>query len=161
MPDLNTNPELMTLIITIQTMSEKVNELPFSMPEKVDGKIPFAVLEKMTEEELRTLQDNLLPRYNDAVKPPEPKGLLPRHYKQAIDIQDACNLSGVVHGYSRMMNKIWEEATMNQKSTDWVNHHPIAVLFAEKCAHLATGLNIVGNSAVDKAWSICEEKSKE
>jgi len=88
-------------------------------------------------------------------------GLTFEDYKTALVIQDACNLSGVVHSFSRMMNKIWEEAHKTQKSTDWVNHHPIAVLFAEKCAHLATGLNIVGNSAVDKAWSICEEKSKE
>lgn len=157
MPDLNKHPELMTLIITIQTMSEKIDELPFSMPEIVNGKIPFDVLEKMTEHELRKLQEELIPIYNEAVKP---LGLLPKHYKEALQIQDACNLSGVIHAYSRMMTKIWEEANMYKRSTEYVNTHPIAILFADKIAHLSTGQNIVSGS-VNTAWAICEKRSKE
>lgn len=88
-------------------------------------------------------------------------GLEPKDYQTAIDIQDACNLSGVVHEFSRMMKKIWEEAQMNSNKgygTEWVNQHPIAVLFAEKVLHLTTGQTIPG-TAINAAWSFCEDHS--
>lgn len=87
-------------------------------------------------------------------------GLTPKDYKDAIQVQDACNLSGVVHTFSRIVTKIWEEANMNQKSTDWVNHHPIAILYADKIAHLATG-STIDSPEVTKAWQICEERGEE
>ena len=88
-------------------------------------------------------------------------GLTFEDYKTALVIQDACNLSGVVHSFSRMMNKIWEEAHKTQKSTDWVNKHPIAILFADKIAHLSTGLNIIGSDVINTAYDTCEKRSKE
>ena len=85
--------------------------------------------------------------------------LTPNDYKKAIDVQDACNLSGVVKSFSLMMGKIWEEARSQSKGTDWVNTHPIAVLFAEKCVHLTTGQTIHGDK-VNAAWTECEKKSE-
>jgi len=57
-------------------------------------------------------------------------------YKLAIDVQSACNLSGVVFSFSRVMNKICKEAEKNKHGTDWKNNHPICRLFAEQIYHL-------------------------
>lgn len=85
-------------------------------------------------------------------------GLTHADYKEALNIQDACNLSGVVHAFSRMINKIWDEARKLNKGTEWVNNHPIAILFTEKCAHLSTGEILTGEK-INEAWKECERKS--
>jgi hypothetical protein len=57
--------------------------------------------------------------------------------QQSLDIQDACNLSGVVHAFSRGMDVLWVEAREGEgKGTDWVNQHPIVTLFLDKLASL-------------------------
>jgi hypothetical protein len=56
--------------------------------------------------------------------------------QQALDVQDACNLSGVVHGYSRALTELRKHADAAGRGTDWINRHPIAVLWADKIAHL-------------------------
>lgn len=57
--------------------------------------------------------------------------------RDAIQVQDACNLSGVVHAWDRAMGALWEVAHRDGKGTDWVNRHPICKLFAFKAALLA------------------------
>ena len=54
--------------------------------------------------------------------------------REALAVQDACNLSGVVHGFSRAMTDL--RANSPELGTDALNHHPIAVLWADKVAHL-------------------------
>ena len=41
--------------------------------------------------------------------------------QQALDIQDACNASGVVHAFSRTMTDLWAEANASGHGTDWVD----------------------------------------
>jgi len=82
--------------------------------------------------------------------------LRPEDYAAALMVQDACNLSGVVHTFSGIISKIWDEANARKEGTDWVNHHPICRLFAEQIAHL-TG---VGGPYFE-AYAVCEKKSKE
>jgi len=53
---------------------------------------------------------------------------LKRAAQDALTVQDACNLSGVVHAFSRAMSVVKE----NTNGTDEANRHPIAVLFADK-----------------------------
>jgi hypothetical protein len=67
--------------------------------------------------------------------------------KEALAVQDACNVSGVVHTFSRAMIKLWEVANDRMQGTDWVNHHPIVQIFTDKCAHLA-GVNISGDEVM-------------
>jgi hypothetical protein len=55
--------------------------------------------------------------------------------KQALDVQDACNLSGVVHGFSRAITRLRE--LLPNAGTDEINHHPIAVLWADKIKDVA------------------------
>lgn len=77
-------------------------------------------------------------------------------YKQAIRVQDACNLSGVVHSWSKMISKIWEEAHAGKKGTEWVNTHPINVMFASKIASL-TGCETP--ETFSKAYAACQDRA--
>lgn len=54
----------------------------------------------------------------------------------AMDCQDACNLSGVVHSFDRAVTAIWAEANKQGKGTDWVNTHPIVALYLSKLVDL-------------------------
>lgn len=54
----------------------------------------------------------------------------------ALDVQDAVNLSGVVHSFSQAVTALWDEAHQTGKGTDWVNEHPIVTLFLDKLVAL-------------------------
>ena len=73
--------------------------------------------------------------------------------QDALTVQDACNLSGVVHAFSRAMTAIREDS----EGTDEANHHPIAVLFADKI------MSLTGRPGTDKfaeAYHVCQELAK-
>lgn len=53
-------------------------------------------------------------------------------YEEAINVQDACNLSGVIFEWAEIMQRICDESHKDGKGTDWKNNHPINVLFAHK-----------------------------
>ena len=56
----------------------------------------------------------------------------------ALDVQDACNLSGVLHSFNEIVHEvIWPEARRQGKGTEFVNTHPIVILFLDKLASLA------------------------
>lgn len=75
-------------------------------------------------------------------------------YQRALDVQDACNLSGVVRSFSQVMDKVWGEArATGNASTDWVNRHPIAVLYASKVQSLTGGER---DEAFSAAYDICK-----
>lgn len=50
----------------------------------------------------------------------------------ALQVQDACNSSGVVFSFARQMQTICDASTELKKGTDWKNHHPIVFLFTYK-----------------------------
>lgn len=52
--------------------------------------------------------------------------------KEALDVQDACNLSGVVHAFSRAMTDLGQHV----QGTEARNRHPVAILYASKIASL-------------------------
>lgn len=54
--------------------------------------------------------------------------------KQAIAVQDACNLSGVLHSFLECVRWVRENEELG---TEGVNHHPLVVLFASKVNSLA------------------------
>ena len=68
-----------------------------------------------------------------------------RRCRDAIQVQDACNLSAVVHSMDETMSDLWAMARAMGKGTDWVNNHPICRLFASKIAHL-TGMFASANT---------------
>lgn len=83
--------------------------------------------------------------------------LTPKDYQDAIFAQDACNLSGLVHSFSKVVTKIWAEARALGKGTDWVNRHPISVLYASKLGSLA---NSETNSVYICAYDACEREAQ-
>lgn len=57
--------------------------------------------------------------------------------KEAILVQDACNLSGVVHAFDAVVDTLRTEARRMGKGTDWVNTHAISKLFCDKMVDLS------------------------
>jgi len=79
--------------------------------------------------------------------------LTAKDYQAALDVQDACNLSGVVHSFAEVLPRIREEAN----DTDKINRHPISVMYASKIAHLSE-CDVLRR--VNHAYDVCKEKAK-
>jgi hypothetical protein len=71
-------------------------------------------------------------------------------YQFAIYSQTACNLSGVVFGFARVMKRICYQARAEGCGTEWRNTHPICRLYAEQIYHLTR------NADWQKAYDECE-----
>lgn len=57
--------------------------------------------------------------------------------QEAIAVQDACNLSGVVHTFSRAITDLRAIlSASNDFSTSKLNQHPISILYSSKIASL-------------------------
>jgi hypothetical protein len=57
--------------------------------------------------------------------------------QSALDVQDAVNLSGVLHSLDDIvMNTLWPAAREGNHGTDWVNMHPIVTLYLSKLTSL-------------------------
>lgn len=82
-----------------------------------------------------------------------PSALTPRDYCDAINVQYACNLSGIVHSFSRVMEKICKDVD----NTDERNTHPIAVLYASKISSLT---NAPYTEDFCNAYETCTARSK-
>jgi hypothetical protein len=73
--------------------------------------------------------------------------------EQALAVQDACNLSGVVISFATIIKEVRARLEEEkQGGTDNVNTHPVCVLFADKIAHL-TGTQSLGNDVVSAAYT--------
>jgi hypothetical protein len=79
----------------------------------------------------------------------------------AISVQDACNLSGVVHSFSQVMSAVWKEAERTQKGTDWVNTHPITLMFVSKICDLSRYTYGAEQANFGKAYDACKALAKE
>jgi hypothetical protein len=58
-------------------------------------------------------------------------------YQEAIFVQSACNLIAIINSFNKVLDKIFYEARMNGKGTDWINKHPICRLYAEQIIYLS------------------------
>lgn len=83
-----------------------------------------------------------------------------RDYKDAIDVQCACNLSGMVHTLDKIVTRVWNEARAAGQGTAYVNRHPIVVLFTAHMLYLCCG-DSMNDSAYYEALSSCEKKIEE
>ena len=84
---------------------------------------------------------------------------LKEHAKDALNVQNACNLSGVVHSLDKVVTDLWEEANRIGKGTDWVNTHPIVQAYVDKLASLARVQSNVNN--VFDAFEACRKIAEE
>ncbi len=73
----------------------------------------------------------------------------PIMYDDALAVQSACNLSGVVQSFATHIRKIVKEG----KGTDYVNNHPVSRLFAEQISHLTR------NKDYSDAYKECKAKA--
>lgn len=71
--------------------------------------------------------------------------------RTALQVQDACNLSGVLRAWLECRDAV--NAACD--GTDARNHHPVNVLFANKCADL-TGQFCDGVTDYSHAYDACE-----
>jgi hypothetical protein len=60
-------------------------------------------------------------------------------YHTALNAGSACNLSGVVHSFSGVLTRIWDEAREQGEGTNWVNQHPISRMYAYAINKLSYG----------------------
>ena|GEM_PF-4796340 len=79
-----------------------------------------------------------------------------RHCRDTIQIQDACNLSGVVHSMVEALESVCDMAHRLGEGTAWKNRHPVMVLFAAKVAHLAGLSDSSLCEAYERAHGLCE-----
>jgi hypothetical protein len=77
------------------------------------------------------------------------------YWEEAIQVQSACNLSGVVLAFARAISEISSEAFRLNHGTDWVRKHPISRMFAEQIFYLTEG------TSYSTSYDICEEKIEE
>lgn len=71
-------------------------------------------------------------------------------------VQDACNLSGVSRAFTDILNDVlWPAARELNKGTDWVNQHPVSVLFIDKMSSLARTQHNSGR--VFQAYAACRK----
>ena len=84
-----------------------------------------------------------------------------KDYKNAILVQDACNLSGVIHSWDEVIPRIRKDMQSHGDcSTGDINAHPINILFADKVASL-TGVQGITDGSMDaysKAYEFCKDK---
>ena len=73
----------------------------------------------------------------------------------ALQIQDACNLSGVVHAFHRAISDVWENARAQGKGTDWVNRHPIVRAYVSKLVMLSR--YEIGDDTFSEVMAIAED----
>lgn len=76
----------------------------------------------------------------------------------AISVQDACNLMGVVNGFSRAMTDLREVLTQAKMPTDTnaINNHPICRLWASKI-HDLTGMGFSDSVSYAEAYDTCRK----
>ncbi len=75
-----------------------------------------------------------------------------KHWQAALDVQSACNLSGVVISFAEAIKAIGEEAHRLGKGTEWKNHHPICVLFSTQIGHLTRTSALAEESVYSAAY---------
>jgi hypothetical protein len=78
--------------------------------------------------------------------------------KEAFNVQDACNLSGVVHSFSRLLTELRIRLDFEKKGgTENVNRHPIAALYSSKIASLTgSDYDMLFSQAYDQCCKIVE-----
>ena len=80
--------------------------------------------------------------------------------QEALDIQNACNLSGVVHSFHRSMARLYEllrETNPVGLSTSMIRIHPICIMFSGKIASLTNSDNV---TVFSKALDDCSDLAR-
>ena len=82
-------------------------------------------------------------------------------YRNALDVQSASNLSGVVFQFARDMERINEEVRASGGGTEQVNRHPVCRLYAEQIAWLTGAGSCPNHATYIRAHDACQRKVEE
>ncbi|MHA2265432.1 MAG: hypothetical protein ACXAEN_23840 [Candidatus Thorarchaeota archaeon] len=84
-------------------------------------------------------------------------------YQDAIQVQDACNLSGVLYSWARHMKTLRDIMWNENKDQEWLNTHPVNVLFASKVSSLVH-MECLSHDSMDRfheAYSVATQVVEE
>jgi len=86
----------------------------------------------------------------------------PAIYLSALQVQNACNATGIIQSFARDVLKIREDMAAREESqaTEFVNKHPVIVLYVHQLSFLM-GQPGVSDEVYHPAYTICEERSKD
>lgn len=84
--------------------------------------------------------------------------LTPQDYADALYVQSACNLSGVVFAFAKVMEKICKDSEEGKHGTEWKNTHPISQMYAEQIRYLACG-SYEREDGYGGAYEACEKEA--
>lgn len=87
------------------------------------------------------------------VKSEAHKAAMQMAYDDALVVQSACNLSGVVFSFARHMETICDECRM--QGTDAKNTHPVVRLFVTQLMWLAFHQTVDDHDLYSKAYQEC------
>ena len=82
-------------------------------------------------------------------------------YRNALDVQTASNLSGVILQFARDMERINAEVRANGGGTEQVNKHPVCRLYAEQIAWLTGASGCDNPDTYNQAYDACQRKVEE
>ena len=82
-------------------------------------------------------------------------------YLNALDVQSASNLSGVVLQFARDMEQVNEEVRASGGGTEQVNKHPVCRLYAEQIAWLTGAGTCDSHATYVRAHDACQRKVEE
>ena len=89
---------------------------------------------------------------------PATDAILKDHAVNALGVQNASNLSGVVHSFSRAMSALWEAARAEgPEYTLAVNTHPVAYLFAVQVSFLTGNGSALDHQKWEWAEKVCRQ----
>ena len=74
--------------------------------------------------------------------------------REALMTQGACNAGGLVHSLHRAVERLQAE----RRGTEWLNRHPVLVLYVTQLAHLCGSES---NERYREAVAACEAASGE
>ena len=77
------------------------------------------------------------------------------HYQDAIDVQDACNLSGVARSFVQAID--WVRKQPEYAGSEYERKHPIIVMFVSK---LASMVDVETMEAFGKAYAACKDEAR-
>jgi hypothetical protein len=77
-------------------------------------------------------------------------------YRNAIDSQSACNVSGLVGAMNEVKDRIWATDRKYGIGTYFVNHHPIIQLYAYQIAYLSHGREPIEWAGFSDAYKFCK-----
>jgi hypothetical protein len=78
----------------------------------------------------------------------------------ALAVQDACNLSGVVHGFARAMEAVVDDCRSKKQGSDEYKEHPIVIMFMDKLVSMTRWNGALTNGFIN-AYDDCKKMAGE